>query len=190
MKTKYLVLIVLVIAAVALGMSIQPEAQQVQNYETEGNLKPTEQIGCLQLSELNAKMTPVVIFNGIAECLAAENYVDAADMYTAAMTYGFFDTLRVSDQTAHQGLMVMRMNSFQAATQEDLVAMQEAIELRLTEPGLCEAIKQLGAPEYHPSYMIEHGMDAFTEPKEKGGLVKDFDAEGAWQHALNTVPKC
>ena len=134
---------------------------------------------------------PVDLIAGVAQCIEQENYPQAAELYTMAMTYGFYDTLRVSDQTAHQALMVVRMNAFTKAQQSELVELQDAIAARLEAPELCEQLQAIGKPQYHPDYMIEHGMEAFSAmPEEKGGLVADFDAQAAWQHALQTVPKC
>ncbi|RUO56830.1 hypothetical protein [Pseudidiomarina homiensis] len=194
MKIKLAILAALVVAAIWAVLANKP-AQQGQsailNLESERNLESPQPLACVQLSEVTAKHNPVDLIAGVAQCIEQENYLQAADLYTVAMTYGFYDTLRVSDQTAHQALMVVRMNAFTKAQQSELVKLQEAIATRIEAPELCGQLQSLGAPQYHPDYMIKHGMEAFSAmPEEKGGLIADFDGPAAWQHALQTVPKC
>ena len=194
MKIKLAILVALVVAAIWAVLANDPAEQgnsAILNLESERNLESPQPLACLPLSEVTATHNPVDLMAGVAQCIEQEDYQQAADLYTTAMTFGFFDTLRVSDQTAHQALMVVRMNAFTKAAQEELVKLQEVIAARLKEPELCMRMQSLGAPQYHPDYMIQHGMEAFSAmPEEKGGLVADFDVQAAWQYALQTVPKC
>lgn len=194
MKIKLAILAALVVAAVWAVLANEPKEQEqsaILNLESERNLESPQPLACVPLSEVTAEHNPVDLIAGVAQCIEQENYPQAAELYTLAMTYGFYDTLRVSDQTAHQALMVVRMNAFTKAQQSELVKLQDAIAARLEAPELCEQLQAIGKPQYHPDYMIEHGMEAFSAmPEEKGGLVADFDAQAAWQHALQTVPKC
>lgn len=194
MKIKLAILVALVVAAIWAVLASEPSQQgenNVINLESERNLESTKPLSCVSLAEVTADHNPVDLIAGVAKCIEEKSYSQAADLYTTAMTYGYYDTLRVSDQTAHQALMVTRMNAFAQAKQADLVALQDAIAARLEVPELCQQLTALGAPQYHPDYMIQHGMEAFSAmPEEKGGLVADFDAAAAWRHALQTVPKC
>ncbi|MBG23538.1 MAG: hypothetical protein CMF22_08795 [Idiomarinaceae bacterium] len=194
MKIKLAILVALVVAAVWAVLANEPAKQgqgAILNLESERNLESPQPLACVPLSDITAQLNPVDLITGVAQCIEQEHYAQAADLYTAAMTYGYYDTLRVSDQTAHQALMVTRMNAFAQAEQADLVALQDAIAARLEVPELCQQLTTLGAPQYHPDYMIQHGMEAFSAmPEDKGGLVADFDAQAAWEHALQTVPKC
>lgn len=194
MKIKLAILVTLVVAAVWAVLANEPAKQgqgAILNLESERNLESPQPLACVPLSDITAQLNPVDLITGVAQCIEQEHYAQAADLYTAAMTYGYYDTLRVSDQTAHQALMVTRMNAFAQAEQADLVALQDAIAARLEVPELCQQLTTLGAPQYHPDYMIQHGMEAFSAmPEDKGGLVADFDAQAAWEHALQTVPKC
>lgn len=194
MKIKLAILAALVVAAVWAVVSNEP-GQQAQSQrldlKSEQSMARSESKDCIALHDLTPQHTPIELMRSVARCLEKENYHQAADLYTAAMTYGFYDTLRVSDNTAHQALMVVRMSAFSEAEQAELETLQDAIAARLEAPELCERLTALGAPQYHPDYMLQHGMEAFSAmPQEKGGLVADFDAAGAWQHALQTVPKC
>ncbi|MFP3527099.1 hypothetical protein SB912_31875, partial [Pantoea sp. SIMBA_072] len=50
----------------------------------------------------------------------------------------------------------------------------------------CRVVKSIGKPNYHPQYMISHGMGAFTDSKGNG-LVENFNEEQAW---LETLSHC
>lgn len=56
---------------------------------------------------------------------------------------------------------------------------------------VCKDIQRIGIPTYHPRYMIQHGMGAFTQ-KTAGdtGLVADFDTATAWKKSLDTYLHC
>lgn len=194
MKIKLAILVALIVAAVWAVLANESAEQgqsAILNLESERNLESPVRLNCVSLSDVTAQHNPVDLINGVAQCIEQERYAQAADLYTMAMTYGYYDTLRVSDQTAHQALMVTRMNAFAEAEQADLMALQDAIAVRLEAQELCQQLTGLGAPQYHPDYMIQHGMEAFSAmPEEKGGLVAAFDAQAAWQYALQTVPKC
>ena len=51
-------------------------------------------------------------------------------------------------------------------------------------------IERIGAPDYYPRYMVQHGMQAFLISDGSDGLVKDFDAPAAWKQALDSYLHC
>lgn len=107
------------------------------------------------------------------------------------MSYGFFDTRRVSDKTAHQAISVLRMNLFGAHSQDNMDKLQTALtKLSSDNTAICQSLTDLGAPAHKPTYMIQHGMGSFTGQSTKDGLVENFDSVVAWQDALSTIAKC
>ena len=48
---------------------------------------------------------------------------------------------------------------------------------------ICTEIKNIGKPEYHPTYMIQHGMGAFLNNGDNG-LIKNFNSDSAWSLVL------
>lgn len=163
----------------------------VSNYEATGNLESPKPAGCVSVGELSNKQNPVDIFTGLNACLAKSDYSSAAELYFAGMSYGFFDTKRVSDKTAHQAISVLRMNLFGAQPQEVLDKLQAALtDITTDNTAICKSLMTLGAPVYMPTYMIQHGMGAFTGQSTKDGLVENFDSGAAWKEALSTIAKC
>ncbi len=162
---------------------------KVVNYEAQGNLSHSQSMQCVEISEVSNKNNPVDIFIGLSQCIENNNYNTAAQLYFVGMSYGYFDTKRVSDKTAHQAVSVLRMNVFGSLPQDKLESFQAALELVSTD-AVCPSIVKLGPPEYMPTYMIQHGMGAFTGQATKDGLVEDFNAVSAWSDSLLTVAKC
>ena len=163
----------------------------VTNYEADENLASSQQIECVPVTELSNTNNPVDIFGGLNSCLSQQDYSNAAQLYFAGMSYGFFDTKRVSDKTAHQAISVLRMNVFGAQSQDTLASFQAALEnVTSDNSDTCQRLAELGPPAYKPTYMIQHGMAAFTGQTTKDGLVENFDSNTVWQDTLNTVLKC
>jgi len=55
---------------------------------------------------------------------------------------------------------------------------------------ICSELETLGPPEYVPTYMLEHGMAAFTKTMKNGGLVENFNAQSAWTNVLREYVHC
>lgn len=162
-----------------------------QNYIAKGNLESPKPSGCVAINQLSSEQNPVDIFGGLSRCIDEGSYVSAAELYLAGISYGYFDTKRVSDKTAHQAISVLRMNVFGAQPQPVLDKLQAELEkLSSDNANFCKSLIALGAPSYKPTYMIQHGMGAFTGQTTKDGLVENFNAEAAWQDALTTIAEC
>ena len=163
----------------------------VSNYEAAGNLASPKPAGCVSISDLSTKQNPVDIFIGLNACLNNQDVSNAAQLYLAGMSYGYFDTKRVSDRTAQQAIRVLTMNIFNAQPKAVIEKLQAEVKNTISDnAALCKNLMQLGAPAYKPTYMIQHSINAFTGQSTKDGLVENFDSEAAWQDALSTIGKC
>lgn len=163
----------------------------VTNFQSKGNLEAPRPAACVSLNDLKANQNPADIFVGMKKCLNSENYSDAAKMYYAAMTYGIYDTKRVSDKTSHQGIVVLRMNTLSGLSAQQISLLQSEINAILeSNEQVCEALSARGLPTYHPTYMIQHGMGAFTGNQNNNGLVENFDSQSAWFEAIDKTVKC
>ncbi|MCG8529956.1 MAG: hypothetical protein MI749_04750 [Desulfovibrionales bacterium] len=106
------------------------------------------------------------------------------------MSYGFYDTQRVEDKTAHQAIVVLRMNSL-SREETELDKLQEQIDIVVSNnEDICRSLRNLGKPSYTPTYMIQHGIRALTGQNSNDGLVKGFDSKTAWRESLKMVPEC
>lgn len=168
---------------------------KVVNYETQGNLEVKNKIDCESFAKLNNKLTPADLYNGMSDCFISKNYENATQLFILAGVFGRFDVQRVADPTAHQAISVMQMQVFQNLSDEQRSKFKEAIEKYLSQgsPQLvdtCEKVRQIGAPEYYPRYMIQHGIRAFGAEQANQGLVSDFQPKVAWNKSLDTYLHC
>lgn len=105
--------------------------------------------------------------------------------------YGTFDTKRVADKTAHQGLTVLSMRMAQGWSEEQKQAFANTYRSSVTEKSAeaCALAKSVGAPTYYPAYMINHGIDKIngsTSPE----LVPNFNSKQAWEDVLKSWLHC
>lgn len=184
-------IIVTTFSALMLAACSSPPTSSVTNYQAQGNLESPKPSGCVGISRLSNEQNPVDIFAGLNICLSKNNYENAAELYFAGMAYGYFDTKRVADKTAHQAISVLSMNTVSSQSQESIEKLQSEItNISSSNAELCRKLYSLGAPEYKPTYMVKHGMGAFTGQSTKDGLVESFDAEVTWEESLAKIAKC
>lgn len=164
------------------------------NYRSEGSLESTQTIGCIPLSEVKNTFTPADLYKGVGECIARENYDFAARLFTIAGVYANFDAERITDKTAGQAKTVLIMNTFSTVSQDKKAKFKEAMERMAKNPDslgdLCTKVQKIGMPNYYPSYMILHGMKAFTSNPHGGALVNNFDAQEAWKNLQTKYLLC
>lgn len=181
-------------ALFALTLFATPLAAQVTNYEAEGNLEPTHDVGCIALEDVQPDYSPADLFLGVYQCQLQQDYDTALPLMLLGQIRGAFDAQRVSDRSAPQAIQVMLINLANAGGEPWQTGMQAAFE-RFGGTGseghtaLCDFARSSGVPQHSPRYMIQHGIKAFTG-QEGDGLVDDFDAEAAWDDVIHGYLKC
>lgn len=169
-------------------------AANVTNIEVKGNLESLNDIGCTSFELLRNTYNPVDLYRGTAEC-ARKNELDSAIvMFALAGLYGRYDALRVSDQTARQAAYVAQMEYMGSLSADERKQFKARLSAEIGSSEkiviLCQKIRNIGAPNYHPTYMIQHGMNAILNGSSKGGLVQNFDSSAVWEKALDTYLHC
>ena len=143
---------------------------------------------CISIEQLTNNDTPVYIFNDMKECLNQKNYQEASKLYLLGLSYGFFDTKRVSDKSSYQVVPILAIEALKGQSKEAVKTMINDAKGNIeSNTSICKSLSKLGPPTYTPKYMINHGMNAFL-----GGssLVKNFDKEAAWKQTLDKYIKC
>ena len=189
MKKKKLFILALII----FGINYI-NAQKIISIEAEGNLESPNSLECISLNEVKNNNNPADILNGMTKCVQAKEYQKAAGLFAIARVYGKYDTFRVKDKTAHQAILMLQENMFASfdENQIDLIFQSIRKELESNSESLdeiCLKIKEIGEPTYHPTYMIRHGISAFTDMKGNG-LIEDFDGKESFNLALSNYLKC
>ena len=191
MKTLATCALLLLTTACATAQN-EPSTPKVTNHEAKGNLQSPAPLGCVAIAELSNRNTPADITPAVRRCINAGDYVRAVELFAVAGAYGRFDKLRVPDETAHQAIAILQLSYFENLSQKQQDAFQGELKARFSDgsPPLlnfCKRIQRLGPPDYHPAYMLQHGMRAFTGD---GGLKKDFDPKAAWASILDGYVHC
>jgi hypothetical protein len=163
----------------------------VNNYRIEGACASNQNIGCISIGKVKNTFTPPDLLKGAEACIAQGNYNGAVKLIVVANVYSNFDAQRVTDESAKDAGNMAGSEFFSKfATSHDFLAELKR-ESRINNPKAfktcCDQIKKIGYPKYYPAYMILHGMRAFRGDPHKDALVKDFDAEAAWNKAMQLV---
>jgi len=146
---------------------------------------------CPTVNQINNTHSPLEMYQKLPTCFDAKRYDDAVILYLISQAYGKYDTLRVSDRSAHQAMAVLRMSISSMIGTEQITEFQNALNPHINDrTKICSILKKLGQPNYHPSYMINHGLKAFGGPQLNGGINIDFQPEIAWQDTLQGYMKC
>lgn len=152
--------------------------------------KPTLQ--CVKIQELNSSLTPVDLAVGVIDCIHKDKYKEGLEMYILFGAYGWFDSMRVVDVSAHQAIPVLKTYISGVITEDKKDKWYGALDTAMEEKNLnklCSEIKRIGMPEYYPDYMIMHGLQAFSDGGASG-VHSDFNAQAGWEEALDGYLHC
>ena len=183
----------IIITLLALGINLI-NAQKTISIEADGNLESPKPCGCIDLQQVTSENNPADILTGMGKCIEIKQFEKAARMFAIAGVYGKYDTYRVKDKTAHQALLVLQQSILMNIEESDrdnfIKSLQKELESGSKElSAICQAIRQVGIPKYYPKYMVQHGIQAFTE-SEGNGLVEGFDSSASWNLALTNYLHC
>lgn len=167
---------------------------QITQLETAGNLESLHNIGCINRSGIKNNFTPADLYKGMLRCVQEKKVDDAIMLFALSGVYGRFDTMRVADESAHQAVTVLKNASMDAMTEperEDFKAKMLAFMGNDEQhKKICREIKAIGAPDYYPRYMVQHGMSAFHSNNTGNGLIPSFNASQAWDMSLTAYLHC
>lgn len=169
-------------------------AAQVTHLDAAGNLAPTTDPGCVTMAGADARLSPPDLALGVLACGRAGNWESAAELYVLMLLRSSFDVRRVADPTAHQAGEVLTTQLNDAQSEADRASLGKAIQ-RFADPDmtqrdiLCKALLTSGVPQHDPSWMIQHGMAAFTG-LQGDGLVPGADPGELWQQVMQEDVAC
>lgn len=158
------------------------------NIEAKGNLAPNKPFKGTTLEEIQPENNPIDLVRRALELWPSQP--KAAHMLrTAANLRAAFDAERVSDRTATAA------NSYvfddpavsRIATWANLSKTVGPAESR----ALLAWARKAGPPTYHPSWMIQHGMEAMDMRGKTtaDGLKPNFDAAAAWKKICDKLER-
>ncbi|QBF30108.1 hypothetical protein CFI11_02595 [Thalassococcus sp. S3] len=127
-------------------------------------------------------------------CVQKQDYDKALRLFLLMQLRAYYDTTRVADRTAHQAQFALSLMFSDGLTTRTRGRFEKAFK-RFGDSGspahieFCRSVTKGGPPSYFPSYMIQHGMKAFTSPRSDG-LVRGHNPRLAWQKTLRNYMKC
>lgn len=145
---------------------------------------------CMERMEMKSSHTPELLFKSSALCIELEQYPKAVELYLVATAYGYFDGARVMDKSARQVLDLLKRENFSTIDAKKRNLFAEALRTRLDDmKPMCSFLEKLGRPNYHPSYMIQHGTQGPSQ-KSKNGLIPNYDATTLWHDTRFNYLRC
>jgi hypothetical protein len=184
---------VFVVVLLLAACATEPKPQ-INNYQTKGNLQALSPIRCIELAEVTNQNTPADIFPGVQDCMNKKDYSRAAKLFALAGSYGRFDRMRVTDQSAHQAVTALQINHLGSFSKEENDGLLNSITAIANNPdafkSMCAQIKKIGPPAYYPSYMVQHGMGAFIGGGSTKPIKEDLNTSEAWNKAVNGFLRC
>lgn len=163
----------------------------VTNYEMPGNLASSHSAPCVGIESASNTWTPADLYPAIAICVHQGDYEKSVELFILAGSYSRFDTMRVTDQSSWDAATVLKMQTMSDFAPKQQADFEKAAQPMFDDPSrVCAKLKTLGAPDYIPAYMIQHGMNAFLGSQPNGGLEKNFDAKAAWTKVLHNYVHC
>jgi hypothetical protein len=180
-----------------LPLAVQAQDQQagVVNLQAAGDLAATQTLSCLPMSQVKNSYTPPDLYTGVQQCITDKAYDKAAPMFMLARLYTLYDIDRVSDQTVGDADTVLRMKLFSPLDETQKQAWGEAMNKFTKDPAsmaqLCKQAQQIGHPTYVPTYLIKHGMGAFTSGASPDKALKTgFDGDASWSQLVAKALRC
>lgn len=153
-----------------------------------------QDLACVGSEGLSDQDTPMSLDVALAKCLVTAQYDRAVLISLLLDAYSEFDSLRVSDITAHgvnsEVLPTFLMLVPQHNVDKFLTIKKEAAGDSARLKTICGDMRKIGPPAYYPRYMIAHGMAMFNGFDTPHGLVPGFDASRAWETALSDAAHC
>ncbi len=180
-------------AMVADSAQDRPGRPRIINWESPGNLAATNPLGCVASETVSATDTAADIASGVRACIKEGDYDRMADLVLVANAYAYYDTLRVTDPTAHAAVTALFADRFLGLSRSQRRRVLRAVEkLRGDEKrigGLCATLAAVGPPRYRPTYMIAHGLMSFPGmPKESP--LREIDTVAGWRKVLVEFVNC
>lgn len=165
----------------------------VVHHEAPGNLDSRYALGCITPDRISSTYTPADLYPAVADCIRQDRAEDAIVLYVVSGAYSLYDMLRVTDKSAHDAPALLRTHAFRPIGEQRMKEFSPKIVAYLqneaTHNDLCGKLLNLGPPRYFPSYMTQHGMDAFLAP-DASKAVGDIDPAAAWLAVMSDYAKC
>lgn len=150
-----------------------------------------EAIQCLNSEQLTNSQTPVTLYPSLQRCIAEEKNEQAVYLYFLASAYGYYDAQRVADSSSHAAIPAIQKHSIWKLPEAIQVQFEQQLGTFIATPErfaeACQFVRDIGKPDYHPTYMIEHGV---MKLQKGNGLDAGFDDDASWENVIQSQLRC
>lgn len=154
--------------------------------------KEENKIEVLCKSEITTNDDPSILFPSIRKCINEKKYELSVQDYMITMAFGVYDTKRVSDKKAHQGLNILHADLMAKISQTEKNRFLADLKKLGDDKGqmkiTCDRIKKMGYPKYRPEYMLKLSEGVGKSSADE--FIKGFDASKEWDSVLKTFMTC
>lgn len=124
----------------------------------------------------------------VRDCVEQGQHGPAVRAFFAYNSYILFDQQRVRDESAHVVKDELNVWIFSGYSRDQFNALKPMINQMRAKEGdfygaTCQALRDLGPPDYHPQYMIKRGM--IPRKSDTDWQTEGFDSTAAWAKALS-----
>lgn len=152
-----------VIGSLLLVYSCVSHEPAIVNTESSGNTESGYELTCVAFEEITNRHTPADLYPAVRQCLRAEQYQQATLIYAVALAFGAFDRQRVRDGSDSPAISRLQSTLWELprSTRDTWTAyLKSALQYRSSELArICAHLRNLGPPDYEPTYMFEHETD-------------------------------
>lgn len=152
--------------------------------------EPTVEAVCKM--EITVNDDPSVLFPSIRKCITEKKFESSVQDYMITMAFGVFDTKRVTDKKAHQGLNILHAELMAKISKTEKGKFLADLKKLGDDKGqmkvTCDRIKKIGFPKYRPDYMLKLSDGVGKSSADE--FVKGFDAAKEWETVLKTFMTC
>ncbi|WP_394174506.1 hypothetical protein [Thalassotalea litorea] len=152
---------------------------------------------CPGIETLTNKDAPDLIYNRVVRCADLKEYDRAAELMFIAMSFGKFDTMRVSGKVRHHAPARSRIKALNKLNGSQLEALHQALLVKFQSPDerqyLCRKMRGIGQPSYQPDYMLNYHnpissrQTHLTAPSTQ---IPIFEQELAWESVFYSFARC
>lgn len=121
MRSFYLVFVFLVTACASGSNVSEPHTPQITTLEAPGNLQAHTKLDCLKIEAFRNTYTAADLYQSSVACVKQGDLESAVYTFSLAGAYSYYDSMRVTDSSAHQAQTVLLMNFGNSLTEEEKI---------------------------------------------------------------------
>ncbi|TLU66158.1 hypothetical protein FE810_05410 [Thalassotalea litorea] len=156
-----------------------------------------EQTRCPGIETLSNKDDPNQIYRRVVRCSQLQEYDRAAELMFVAMSYGKFDSMRVSGKVRHHAAARSRIEAMNKLNAMQLDGLHQALIVKFQNEDerqqLCSLMRSIGQPVYQPEYMLNYQNPLSSRQTHLASPslgLPTFEQELAWESVFFNFARC